>query len=198
MRYLTSATFGVALCLATALSLPAQKLTAHRQFLSLEPYYASTWLDLGKDVDREQLSGYGGRLWINLAPFSGPATNVLGRSTIALFATYQPDQRDQGFNVTYYGAEIAHHFVDVPFGNYFDPFFLLGVGDQRTNVFAAGDNGIDHTLMVAPGFGLRIPIPNRLQLRVDGRDILTFPNDVDGKRRTSQSIQLTVGAGLTF
>lgn len=187
-----------ALTLAATTALPAQKLTAHRQFLSVEPYYASTLLDVADKAKREMYSAYGARLWINLAPFSGPSTNLLGRSTLSLFTTYQPDQRDQGFNITHFGAEIAHHFVDVPIGNVIDPFFLLGVGDQRTNVYALGDGGIEHQLALAPGFGLRMPFPNRLQLRADARDILTFPEGDAGKRRTSQSFQFTVGAGLTF
>ena len=198
MRYLNSAAIGLALSLTSAFSLHAQKLTAHRQFLSLEPYYASTWMDSGGGANREMFSGYGARLWINLAPFSGPPTNLIGRSTLSLFTTYQPDQKDAGFSVTFYGAEIAHHFIDVPVANLFDPFFVLGIGDQRTNVFAGGDDGIVHRLAVAPGLGLRIPIPNRLQLRLDAKDILTFPEGADGKRRTLQSVQATIGAGLTF
>lgn len=187
-----------ALTLAAATALPAQKLTAHRQFLSIEPYYASTWLDVGENANREMYSAYGARLWINLAPFSGPATNLLGRSTLSLFTTYQPEKQNQGFNVVHYGAEISHHFIDVPIANFLDPFFLLGVGDQRTNVYAAGDEGVKNRLAIAPGFGVRMPLPNRLQLRLDGRDILTFPEDIGGKRRTAQSYQFTVGAGLTF
>lgn len=183
--------------LAATSALSAQKLTAHRQFLSIEPYYASTWLDAG-DAKREMYSSYGARLWINLAPFSSPATNLLGRSTLSLFTTYQPNQKDQGFNITHFGAEIAHHIVDVPIANLFDPFFIVGVGDQRTNVYALGDDGISHRLALAPGFGLRMPFPNRFQLRIDGKDILTFPEDGAGKRKTSQSFQFTVGAGLTF
>ena len=203
MRYLTSATFGVALCLATALSLPAQKLTAHRQFLSLEPYYASTWLDLGKDLDREQFSGYGGRLWINLAPFSGPAPNLVGMGAIALYLSYFPDvgseegsiEGSNDTSILHYGVQHDAFFFRRPLGGIIDPFLSVGAGVFR---ISAGDIS-DNQFALPVGGGIRIPVPNRFQLRVDVRDAILFGReDAEGKKSTAHNLEIQAALGITF
>ena len=51
-----------------------------------------------------------------------------------------------------------------------------------------------------PGGGVRIPIPNRFELRVDGKDLILFnqARTSTGASRTTHNLLLQAGLGLTF
>lgn len=199
------AAMALALLLA-AVPLSAQNLGPFRQFLALEGSYQRLELDAGDGNDRLGLDGYGTRLWINLAPFSGPRPNLIDKTAIAL-AYSSTSRGNEGVATRQYGAELNMYPLHVPVGNLVDPFLILGAGafriDNRQAAgtvtaggFAAGSRSY---FAFSPGVGIRIPIPNRLQLRLEARDLILFNRrDGSGDSRTSQSPQYMVGAGLTF
>ena len=176
----------------------AQALGPQRQFIALEPYYARLELDRGKDVSRLGLNGYGARLWINLAPFSGPANNLVGKGAIALFATYTPDQGENGFTTLHYGAQHDVFFVNRPLGGFIDPLLSVAGGAFRTK--ATGTDESETRFALTPGLGIRIPVANRLQIRADARDIIVFGSRMGpgGEKRTANSYEFTGALGITF
>jgi len=196
-----------ALLLASVIAprLGAQNLGPFRQLLALEGSYQRLQLDGGEGSDRLGLDGYGARLWINLAPFSGPRPNLIDKTAIAL-AYSTTGLGASRIGTRQYGAELNMYPLHVPVANLIDPFLILGAGafriDNRNNsgvandVFAAGSRSY---FAFSPGLGIRIPIPNRLQLRLEARDLILFNRrDGSGDSRTSQSPQFMAGAGLTF
>lgn len=175
----------------------AQALGPQRQFLSLEPYYSRMQLDNGDGSARTGLNGYGGRLWVNLAPFSGPSSNLLGHMALALFTTYQPDQANNGFSVLHYGAEGDVFFVNRPLGGVLDPFISIAGGAFRTNDSSADESRTRFAL--TPGAGIRIPLANRFQIRADAKDVMLFnvPVSSDAKK-TLHNYEFTAALGITF
>ncbi len=187
-----------------ASSAQAQYLGPHRQFIAVEGYYSRLQLDAGSSRDRIGLDGYGGRLWINLAPFSGPADNLIGRSALALYYTTYPSKAND-IAALHYGAEADVYFTRT--GGFIDPFVLIGGGVVRTDnrqratgTFADLTSGSDRRFSLNPGGGFRIAIPNRLQLRFDGKDVIVFKRRgrTSNETRTSHSPEFTAGIGLTF
>ena len=189
---------GVAALVTSATEVRAQALGPQRQFIAIEPYYARLELDAGKDVSRVSLYGYGARLWINLAPFSGPSPNVVGKGAIALFATYTPDQNDEGFTTLHYGAQHDVFFVNRPLGGFIDPLLSVAAGAFRTK--AVDIDETETKFALTPGLGIRIPVANRLQIRADARDIIVFGSrtGAGGEKRTSNSYEFTGALGITF
>jgi hypothetical protein len=185
------AALGVA---ALAPAVHAQALGPQRQFLAIEPYYERTNFDVGEGFDKENTNGYGARLWVNLDPF-----HFILNSSIALFASYTPSQGNASFDgVTawHYGAEYDQFLVRRPLGGVIDPFITVGGGRYR--IGAEGDHQTYWTF--SPGGGLRIPIPNRLELRIDAKDMMIFatPSGTNGEKRTTNNFVLQGGVGLTF
>ncbi len=182
----------------------AQNLGPFRQFLALEGSYERLQLDAGKDQSRIGLNGYGGRLWINLAPFVGPGS-IGDHAAIALFYFTTPGG-DQNIFTRHYGADLNIYPLHVPLGNLIDPVLTLGAGrfqisNTQTGTRGTADiqRGRSSSFALTPGVGIRIPIPNRLQLRVDAADLIAFGRKgSQSGSRTSQSLMITAGAGLTF
>ena len=177
-----------------------QALGPHRQFGALEPLYAYTSLDVGPGGNRVSLNGYGGRLWLNLAPFSGPANNLIGKTTLGLFALTTPSQGNSGVTLHQYGADADIHFADKPLIGFFDPYILVGGSAIRLNV--AGTNtglatGGSTRFALAPGGGLRAQILNRFQLRGEAKDLIIFANHTStaGKNRTTNNLQVVTSIG---
>ncbi len=188
-----------ALALAAAVSsgtAQAQALGPQRQFLAIEPYYTYTRLDLGDNQDKVNLSGYGARLWINLAPFSGPSPNLVGMGAIALYGSFTPGSKDR--NVVQYGATHDIFFVRRPFGGVIDPLISVGAGAYRTHTFAT--NKAITKLSLSPGVGIRIPVPNRFQLRFDAKDniILNNASTVSTAKKTANNLEFIGAIGITF
>ncbi|MGI8402346.1 MAG: hypothetical protein ACR2NS_12190 [Gemmatimonadaceae bacterium] len=180
-----------------------QALGPHRQFGALEPLYAYTSLDVGPGGNRVSLQGYGGRLWLNLAPFSGPANNLIGKTTLGLVALTTPSQGTSGVTLHQYGADADIHFADKPLIGFFDPYILVGGSAIRLNV--AGTNtglatGGSTRFALAPGGGLRAQILNRFQLRGEAKDLIIFANHTStaGKNRTTNNLQVITSIGYTF
>lgn len=180
----------------------AQALGPNRQFIAIEPIYSRLSRDMGSGLGKQSLNGYGGRLWINLAPFSGPSRNVIGSTALALFSVYSPPAN--GVSVVHYGAELDVHTTDVPYGLILDPFISLGGGVLRTRATtkntAGAVPGTVNKFAFTPGVGLRIPLWNRLQGRADIRDALVF-RDQDGRTgntHTSNNLEFLASVGLTF
>jgi len=191
---LATAVFGFAALGALAPAVHAQALGPQRQFLAIEPYYEWTNFDAGQGFDREKTNGYGARLWVNLEPF-----HFIPHGSIALYTSYTPGQGSAAFNgasALHYGAEYDQFFLRRPVGGIIDPF--LSVGGGRYRVSAEDEHQSYWTLM--PGGGIRIPIPNRLELRGDARDLMIFgtPSGLDGEKRTTHNLVLQAGLGLTF
>ncbi len=180
----------------------AQALGPQRQFIAIEPIYSRLNRNFGSGVDDKSLSGYGGRLWINLSPFSGPSSNLIGKTALALFDVYSPP--GDGVSVVHYGAELDVHATDVPYGLILDPFISLGGGVLRTRTAtsnrAGATPGTVNKFAFTPGVGVRIPLFNHLQGRTDFRDVLVFSDQdgTTGKTRTSNNLEFLASVGLTF
>ena len=175
----------------------AQALGPQRQFLSLEPYYSRLQLDNGDGSARTGENGYGGRLWVNLAPFSGPSPNLLGHMSLALFTTYYPDQAHVGVSILHYGAEGDIFFVNRPLGGVLDPFISIGGGAFRTKDINA--NQSETRFALSPGAGIRIPLSNRFQIRGDAKDVLLFGVPVTSTtKKTLNNYEFTGALGITF
>ncbi len=186
--------------------LQAQNLGPFRQFLAFEGSYSRLQLDVGDGESRLGLNGYGGRLWINLAPFLPPGRGVKDHTAIAL--SYFKTVRDRGIKTNYYGAELNLYPMHVPFGNLIDPFVSLGAGRFGISNRVPGtgatssvdlDAGTRHYLALTPGIGIRVPIPNRFQLRFDAGDVILFNRrDRNGNGSTAHNPEFKAGIGLTF
>lgn len=198
MRRLASgAVLAAVVAILSPAHLRAQALGPQRQFLSLEPYYSRMMFDAGSGNSRVGANGYGGRLWINMAPFAGPGPNLIGHMGLSLFATWIPDQASRGASFVHYGLEDDVFFVNRPLGGVIDPFISVAGGALRTEAVGTGDATTKFAL--TPGVGIRIPLANRLQLRVDARDVLLFHvADGTGGNRTSSNYEFTAAAGITF
>ncbi|MGI8507958.1 MAG: hypothetical protein ACR2MQ_01380 [Gemmatimonadaceae bacterium] len=179
----------------------AQALGPQRQFIAIEPIYSRLSRDIGS-AGKTSLNGYGGRLWINLAPFSGPSENLIGKTALALFSVYSPP--GNGISVVHYGAELDVHATDVPYGLILDPFISLGGGVLRTrattNNTVGAAPGTVNKFAFTPGVGVRVPLLNHLQGRADFRDALVFgdQNGTAGNTRTSNNLEFLASIGLTF
>ena len=188
--------------LACSLAAPAlgQNLGPFRQFLAVEPYY--TRLQLYRDPSRSPMgiNGYGGRLWINLAQFVGESWVLPSTGGIAGFVSYFPERDNNDSTVWHFGAQHDLFFANRPFYGVMDPFLSIGVGAFR--VKSATSRFTD--LAVSPGAGLRIPIPNRLQLRADVRDAIVFESrpgasaSADKIRKTKHNLEIQGAIGITF
>ena len=181
-----------------------QALGPQRQFGALEPLYAYTSIDAGQGGgNRVNLNGYGGRIWLNLAPFSGPANNLIGKTTLGLFALTTPSQGNSGLTLHQYGADADIHFADRPLIGFFDPYILVGGSAIRLNVAGGGTGlatGGSTRFALAPGGGLRAQILNRFQLRGEAKDLIIFSNRTStaGKSRTTHNLQVVTSLGYTF
>lgn len=211
-RFRESALAGI-LVISFIVARPAQgqNLGPFRQFLGLEGSYDRIQLDGGGGT-RIGLNGYGSRLWVNLAPFSGPGTHFVDKLSLALFYFRTPrgNLGNPAIGTRHYGTEVNIYPLLVPMGKIIDPFLSLGLGAFRVDnrrTTGAGPlpgsatiaSGSATTFAVSPGIGIRIPIPNRLQLRIDARDVLGLNSrTASGEKRTSQSWQFTGSLGLTF
>lgn len=174
----------------------AQALGPQRQFLAIEPYYEHTSFDVGEGFGKENTNGYGARLWVNLDPF-----HFILNSSIALFVSHTPGQGNEAFegvSAWHYGAEYDQFFVRRPLGGIIDPFVTVGGGRYRIGADAEDEHNTYWTF--SPGGGIRIPIPNRLELRVDAKDMMIFgtPSGLNGEKRTTNNFVLQGGVGLTF
>jgi len=203
MKALTRFSLLSALTAFSATVLNAQALGPQRHWGAGEPLYAYTSIDVGPGGNRVSLNGYGGRLWLNLAPFSGPANNLIGKTTLGLFALTTPSQGSSGVTLHQYGADADIHFADRPLIGFFDPYILVGGSAIRINV--AGTNtglatGGSTRFALAPGGGLRAQIFNRFQLRGEAKDLVIFANhtSIAGKNRTTNNLQVVTSIGYTF
>jgi len=183
--------------LSTTAPLEAQALGPQRQLLAVEPYYSHIMLDAGEGEDRIGLNGFGGRLWLNLAPFSGPSDNIIGRMALGLFVSGTPE--DEGLSTLHYGAQFDYFFVDYPLGGRIDPFISLAGGGFRVKV-TGPFGGSETSFALTPGAGIRIPLANRFQLRGDARDIIIFGSETGagGDSRTAHNWEFLAALGVTF
>ncbi|GAC1477717.1 MAG: hypothetical protein NVS1B4_20790 [Gemmatimonadaceae bacterium] len=175
----------------------AQNLGPFRQFLAIEPYYSYVSLDGGEGNSRIDKNAFGARLWINAAPFSGASWSVLSTSGIAFFGTRVPKQRGDDAALWHYGAQLDLFFANRPLGGSLDPFVTLGAGVVRSTV---GPTAVSNKFAFSPGGGFRIPMPNRFQLRVDGRDAIIFNSvtGIGGASRTAHNLEAQGALGITF
>ncbi len=180
----------------------AQALGPQRQFLALESIYSYTRLDNGAGAEKLPLHAYGGRLWLNLAPFSGPGQNLIGKTTLGLYMQYTPRGGRQGVSFHQYGADANIHFVDVPVGGLFDPYIIIGGSALRihsTRAISSFTRGTVTRPTVSPGGGLRVQLGNRLQVRGEAKDLIIFSvRNTAGTTRKTNNLQLTGSLGLTF
>ena len=172
----------------------AQALGPQRQFLAIEPYYERTQYDNPSGGSKTSVNGYGGRLWINLDPF-----HFIQSSSIALFTSFSPAQNNNTATVLHYGAEYDQFFVRRPLGGIIDPFLTIGGGRYRVKYDAAGVTYKNTNWSLLPGGGVRIPIPNRFELRGDVKDLILF-NQPTGLTTTGRTNNLLLQAalGITF
>ena len=189
------AALGVVAC---AQSASAQALGPQRQFLALEPYYEHTQFDVGENLGKQSRDGYGGRLWINTDPF-----HFIPNGSIALFTTYAPKTTSVAgvrSSALTYGLEYDQFLVRRPLGGVIDPFLTIGGAAYRigTEVGTRTVHSVYGALI--PGGGIRIPIPNRFELRGDVKDLILFnqARTTTGARRTTHNLLLQAGLGLTF
>lgn len=168
----------------------AQALGPQRQFLAIEPYYERTQYDNPTGGPKTSVNGYGGRLWINLDPF-----HFIQSSSIALYTSYTPAQNGGTATVLHYGAEYDQFFVRRPLGGLIDPFLTIGGGRYKVKSSTFKES----YWTLTPGGGVRIPLPNRFELRGDVKDLILF-NQPTGPTTTGRTnnLLLQAGLGLTF
>ena len=175
----------------------AQKLGPFRQFLAVEPYYTRLELDAGSGEGRLGRNGYGGRLWFNLAPFTGDSWILPSTGGLALFVSYAPgNQGGDDVSIWHYGAQHDLFLRNRPLGGVIDPFLSLAAGAFRTRT----PTDARTNFALSPGGGIRIPLPNRFQLRVDARDAILFGvrESATSGKRTTHNLELQGALGITF
>jgi hypothetical protein len=159
---------------------------------------------VGAGRSKEGVNGYGGRLWVNLAPFAGPHWNLISHGALGLFATYSPRREGLTPSVWHIGAQHDAFFVNRPLGGLVDPFVSLAGGAFHTGAtYNPALNLLSPSntrFALSPGGGIRIPIPNRLQLRGDFRDAIVFrsPTGPNFVSRTTHNLEFQVALGITF
>lgn len=195
MRRVIRAALVVFTMMAGVRSLGAQALGPQRQFLAIEPYYERTALDFGENVSKRNLNGYGARLWINLDPF-----HFIPNGSIALFGSYAPKQTAGNVRAWQWGAEYDQFLVRRPLGGFIDPFLTIGGGRHRLTNDAGTQTITSSRWTLIPGGGIRVPIPNRLELRIDAKDLMIFNarTGAVGSTRTTNNLLLQGALGLTF
>jgi hypothetical protein len=201
MRRLSFACLTLLAVTGTAHRAQAQALGPQRQFLAIEPYYERTRLDVGAGSDKQTYNGYGARLWINTDPF-----HFIPDGSIALFLSYTPTQDVSGGGVTAssgttqlaYGLEYDQYLMRRPLGGLIDPFLTVGYERYRVKDSQLGATRSYNGVPI--GGGIRIPIPNRLELRGDAKDLILFdtPTGTYGSGRTTHNLLLQAGVGVTF
>ncbi len=187
-----------------ALSAPeaeAQQVSqTHRRLLMVGAYGAGYGLDAGDDADRARAAGGGGRLLVNLAPFSGPGNNLLDNAVLGFFLA---GGSGDDFSVLHSGAELDLHFVHNPIGGFLDPFVSIGAGRFRIRRDAASGAEIDREdagFALSPGFGVRIPLRGLFELRADAQDVIVFGSTLQGGtgERTTHNPAVSAGVQLRF
>ncbi len=176
----------------------AQALGPQRQFLAIEPYYERSSFDVGDGVSKQKRNGYGGRLWINTDPF-----HFIPNGSIALFTTFAPKTTSASgirSDALTYGLEYDQFFVRRPLGGVLDPFLTIGGAVYRIGT-ESGSRTIHKSYgALVPGGGIRVPMPNRFELRGDVKDLILFNQSrtTTGQHRTTHNLLLQAGLGLTF
>lgn len=195
MRHLISGAVAAAALFAAVSNVRAQALGPQRQFLAIEPYYEYTRLDNGSGAARTSLSGYGGRLWINLDPF-----HFIPYGSLALYTSYAPKQQSGSVAALSYGAEYDQYLLRRPLGGVIDPFLAIGGGQYRVTTDAGMVEFRQTRWTITPGGGIRIPIPNRFELRADAKDLIRFNTKTapGGTGRTTHNLLVQAALGLTF
>ncbi len=77
-----------------------------------------------------------------------------------------------------------------------DPFLSVAGGAFRIR----GSGASTTRFALSPGGGIRIPIPNRFQLRADVRDAIVFNSrtGTGGSKRTAHNLEGQAALGITF
>lgn len=193
-RFVTLALLVASAALGGAAEAGAQQVSqAHRRLLMVGVYGTGYALDAGEGADRERLGGFGGRLLVNLAPFSGPGNNLLDNLVLGGFVS-----RGSGDDVSilHSGAELDLHLVYNPLGGFVDPFLQVGVGRFRVRTEGVGSEA---NFALSPGAGVRVPLRGLVELRVDARDIVVFGSGLGGgDERTTHNLEATAGLQLRF
>ncbi len=178
----------------------AQALGPQRQFLAIEPYYERTQLDVGSALAKDGLNGFGARLWINLDQF-----HFILNSSLAIYGSHAPSQSGRAASLSTFGAEYDQFLVRRPIGGLIDPFLSLGGGatwirGERQVVFGKPIGSAHAYGTLVPGAGIRIPMPNRFELRTDVKDAILFntPSGTANARRTTNNLVVQAGLGVTF
>jgi hypothetical protein len=200
-RFLALAALATALVVGSPPRAQAQEdFGPHRTLLMIGGYGTALMIDAGENQDRADLLGGGGRLMINLAPFSGPGNSLLDFMVIGGFVSFGSGD---DVSVLHSGAELDLHFVHNPLGGFLDPFVLAGAGRFRTRVEGAGTGGLqageEANFALSPGAGVRIPLTGLFELRADGRDVIIFGSGLQGGgERTTHNPEFTAGLQLRF
>jgi len=90
-----------------------------------------------------------------------------------------------------------------------DPFVSVALGAYRTSVSspccmllsaASTSPAAQTNFAFAPGGGIRIPIPNRFQVRFDARDLIVSngSNSATGKKERTNRLLYQAAFGITF
>jgi len=176
-------------CLATAAAAHPRPLP--QRFYTLQPYYEYTRFEPGTAEELQfphhHLDGYGARLWIHGASFHLPPN-----SWFALFASGISAQKSLPQRSAFYGGELDQYLARMPIAGAIDPFLSFGAGAYHRSLggtrFAA-----------SPGAGIRIPIPNRSELRLEAHEQLIFRNGVDHEPVVDEHrLLFQTGLGFTF
>ena len=186
--------------LALAQHAGAQALGPQRQFLAIEPYYERGTFDVGENISKRNTNGYGARLWINLDPF-----HFIPNGSIALYGSYSPRQSDAGtgdLSTRTFGAEYDQYLVRRPLGGIIDPFLTVGYSRVKLKGYSTTGTLVSSRWFngVPVGGGVRIPFPNRFELRGDVKDLILFNTRTGtaGASRTTNNLLLQAALGITF
>ena len=200
-RFFALATLAAALVAGSAPRARAQEnFGPHRILLMVGAYGTALMLDGAEGQDRPRTFGGGGRLMMNLAPFSGPGNSLLDFLVIGGFVSASVGD---DVSVLHSGAELDLHFVHNPLGGFLDPFVLASAGRFRTRVEGTWTGGLqaggEANFALSPGAGVRIPLSGLFEFRADARDVIVFGIALQGGgERTTHNLEMNAGLNLRF
>jgi len=169
----------------------ARSFRFSERFVTIQPFYEYTRFAPGTAEElqyaRRHLDGYGIHMWIHGSSFHLPPNSWLG-----LFASGSSAEKTLAQRSIFYGGQLDQYLARRPIAGVFDPFLSLGGGAYHR--YQAGTR-----FAAFPGVGVRIPVPQRSELRFEAHEQLIFQNGVDHEPVVEENrLLFQMGLGWTF
>ena len=158
--------------------------------VTLQPFYEYTRFAPGThevlEYPHQHLDGIGGRLSIRGFGFLPP------NSSLGIFASGVPTEKTLLQRAVFYGGQLDQYLARRPLFGVLDPFLSLGGGAYHR--YQSGTR-----CAAFPGAGLRIPVPQRSELRFEAHEQIIFQNGLDHEPVVEESrFVYQMGVGWTF